>query len=198
MTECWSEGELRAYHDGELPVREMSRVREHLLECAPCAGLYAELSERSARLAVWLLRLPEPPALSRLPDTPRPSRGSWRGAATAVAVAASLGVALILFPKRTEPVWVAPRPQAPAPAAPKPPLVVKPAIIRRAPRGPSAPVKPRPRIDYYVKLDDEPIETGLVVRVGLNGGEVPADVIVGPDGRARAIRLVNDFSGELK
>jgi hypothetical protein len=38
----------------------------------------------------------------------------------------------------------------------------------------------------------------LVVRVGLNGGEVPADVIVGPDGRARAIRLVNDFSGELK
>jgi hypothetical protein len=76
--------------------------------------------------------------------------------------------------------------------------VAKPAIIRRAPRRPSAPVKPKPRIDYYVKLDDEPIETGLVVRVGLNGGEVPADIIVGPDGRARALRLVNDFSGELK
>ena len=68
MTECWSEGELRAYHDGELPVREMGRVREHLLECAPCAGLYAELSARSARLAVWLLRLPEPPPPSRLPE----------------------------------------------------------------------------------------------------------------------------------
>jgi hypothetical protein len=144
-----------------------------------------------------MLALPEPPALARLPDTPRRSRAGRRQAAGAVAVAASLAVALILFPKRTEPVWVVPRPRTPVPAAPTPPVVAKPAIIRRAPRKQS-PVKPRPRIDYYVKLDDEPIETGLVVRVGLNGGEVPADVIVGPDGRARAIRLVNDFSGELK
>jgi len=83
-----------------------------------------------------------------------------------------------------------PAPQA-GPGHSAPPVAVKPAIIRRV-----VPVKPKAQVDYYVKLDDEPIETGVVVRVGLDGGQVPADVILGPDGRARAIRLVNDFSGE--
>jgi hypothetical protein len=86
-------------------------------------------------------------------------------------------------------------PVPPALPAP-PPEVVKPAIVRPAPR--PAPAKPKPQIQYYFALDNEPIETGLVVRVGLNGGQTPADVIVGPDGRARAIRLVSDTSGELK
>ena len=110
-------------------------------------------------------------------------------------MAAALVFAFLSLPKRTEKVVVAPPPTPQAPharAAPAPPpAAVKPAIIRRV-----VPVKPKPQVDYYVKLDDEPIETGIVVRVGLEGGQVPADVILGPDGRARAIRLVNDFSGE--
>ena len=60
----------------------------------------------------------------------------------------------------------------------------------------TAPPKPKARVEYYVALDDEPIEAGMVVRIGFSGGQVPADVIFGPDGRARAIRLVSDTLGE--
>jgi hypothetical protein len=81
-------------------------------------------------------------------------------------------------------------PPAP-PLTPPGPVKVKPAIVRRR-----APAEPKPRVEDYVALDDEPIEAGVVVRVGFSGGQVPADVIFGPDGRARAIRLVSDTSGE--
>jgi hypothetical protein len=43
--------------------------------------------------------------------------------------------------------------------------------------------------DYYLALDDEPIETGVVMRVALGPAEVPADVIFDQEGRARAIRF---------
>jgi hypothetical protein len=45
--------------------------------------------------------------------------------------------------------------------------------------------------DDFVSLDDEPISTGVVLRVELGPKGVPADVIFGPDGRPHAIRLVN-------
>jgi hypothetical protein len=45
--------------------------------------------------------------------------------------------------------------------------------------------------DDFVSLDDEPINTGVVLRVELGPKGVPADVIFGPDGRPHAIRLVN-------
>jgi hypothetical protein len=41
-------------------------------------------------------------------------------------------------------------------------------------------------------LDDEPFEMGVVRRVALGPEEVLADVVFSPDGRARAIRLVDD------
>jgi len=47
------------------------------------------------------------------------------------------------------------------------------------------------RADYYLPLDDEPIETGTVMRVGLANGDVQAELILGPDGRAHAIRMVS-------
>jgi len=43
----------------------------------------------------------------------------------------------------------------------------------------------------FLALDDEPIETGVVMRVGVEPGNVLADIVFGPDGRAHAIRLVN-------
>jgi len=192
MTQCWREGELRAYLDSELPPGDMQRVAAHLKECAVCGGACAELEARVARISMLLGALPEAEPLTQLPSLPRRSGASWRWAAGAVA--AAVVVAFLWMPKRTENVVMAtPAPPAPqARAAPvPPPATVKPAIIRRV-----VPVKPKAQVDYYVKLDDEPIETGIVVRVGLDGGQVPADVILGPDGRARAIRLVNDFSGE--
>jgi anti-sigma factor RsiW len=193
MTQCWQEGELRAYLDSELPPGDMQRVAAHLKECSGCGEAFAELEARAVRISMLLGALPEPEPVRQLPILPRRSGAGWRWAAGAVA--AALLVAFLWMPKRTEKLVVATPPALPAPRArPGPvaaPVAVKPAIIQRV-----VPAKPKAQVDYYVKLDDEPIETGIVVRVGLDGGQVPADVILGPDGRARAIRLVNDFSGE--
>ena len=71
-------------------------------------------------------------------------------------------------------------------------MIFRGAIVVRG----TVPPQAQPSVEYYVALDDEPIEAGVVVRVGFGGGQVPADVIFGPDGRARAIRLVNDILGE--
>ena len=199
MTQCWSEGEVRAYLDGELPARDMDRVAGHLAECAGCRALCTELEARAARLNAWMEALPDPAASIRVPALPRPARAGRRWAEAAVGLAASLVIAMMLLPKRTAQVVISPPPQIDAPhGLAQPPATVKPAIIRRGNVPPPAPPKPKLQVQYYVALDNEPIETGLVVRVGLNGGQVPADVIVGPDGRARAIRLVSEFSGEPK
>jgi hypothetical protein len=194
MTQCWTEGELRAYVDRELPPGDMARVAAHMKECAVCSALYDDLEARAARVSMLFEALPEPEPVLRLPIVARRSRWSWRwGAGLA---AAAVAVILLTLPRqRTERMVIAPLPQAPVPqvpAAPTPqPVQVKPAIIRRR-----LPVKPKPQPQYYVALDNEPIETGIVVRVGLDGGQIPADVIFGPDGRAHAIRLVSDSTGE--
>jgi len=46
----------------------------------------------------------------------------------------------------------------------------------------------------FVALDNEPIETGMVVRVAFGPQQIQADVIVAPDGRPRAYRLVDNPS----
>jgi hypothetical protein len=143
--------------------------------------------------------LPEPVPPSKAPAIPKRAAHAGRWVAAA-GLAAALAVALVIAPWRSRPRFrAAPPPPitakiAPAPAPPvalPQPLKVKPAIVRR-----KVPAKPKPRVEDYVALDDEPIEAGVVVRVGFSGGRVPADVIFGPDGRARAIRLVSDISGE--
>ena len=193
MTQCWSEGELRAWLDGELPARDMECVTSHLKECAACEALRAGLEGRAVRVGTLLAALPKPEPVMQLPRLrPRP-QPYWHWAA--LAVAAAMAIAFLLLPRRAEKVVaVAPRqaPAKPAPnVSPPPPVAVKPAIIRR-----KLPAKPKPQPQYYVALDDLPIETGVVVRVSLDDGQVPADVILGPDGRPRAIRLVSDISGE--
>ena len=198
MTQCWSEGELRAHLDGELPSRDMERLSGHLEGCVVCASRRREFAARAERIGEWMEGLAAAEMPVRIPRVPRRARGGRRWAAVAVGLAASLVIALLLVARRTDPIAVGPHPE---PAAPKtaapPPATVKPAVIRRE-TPPPVRAKPKPQIQYYVALDDEPIETGLVVRVGLNDGQVPADVIVGPDGRARAIRLVSENSGEQK
>jgi hypothetical protein len=44
---------------------------------------------------------------------------------------------------------------------------------------------------YFVALDNEPIESGIIMRVDVMPGNVQADIVLGPDGRARAFRVVN-------
>ena len=200
MKDCWSQGELRASLDGELSLRDMERLTAHLNLCPECSRLQAELSRTAARIAVLLEAVPsEEPA--RMPAIP-PAAGSGRGIATVgLALAAALAIAFLLLPGRGEkhPVLSVSKPplaaQTPAPSAP-PPVEVKPGILRKAPGRRAIPAKPKPHVVDYVALDDDPIETGVVVRVSLDGDRLPADVIFGPDGRARAIRLVNEFSGE--
>ena len=198
MKQCWSEGELRAYLDCELPPRDMERIAAHLKTCGMCGYLCADLANRAQRLDAWMEALPKPEPVACLPRAPRRAPASgWLGAAAGIAAAAVIGVAL--WPNAKPKIAVTPAPvirTAPAPPELPAPPAVKPAIIQPAPR--VAPPKPRPQIQYYFALDNEPIETGLVVRVSLDDGQIPADVIVGPDGRARAFRLVSDISGELK
>lgn len=199
MTHCWSEGELRAYLDGELPARDMERLAAHLRDCPACHVLHGELRARVTRLNRWMEALPDAQMPIRIPAPPRLTRTARRWGGMAVGLAASLLIAMVLLPKRAPQVVATPPAAVPHTVA-QPPAAVKPAIIRRGIVPPSVPVrpKPKPQIQYYVALDNEPIETGMVVRVGLNGGQVPADVIVGPDGRPRAIRLVSEISGESK
>jgi|SRR5215831_12208265 len=192
MTQCWSEGELRAYLDQELPPRDMEQVARHLKECSACSGLYGELDGRVAWLSDLFEALPDAEPVVKLPQLRQPSRATWRWAAAAMAAALAIG--FLSMPKPQRRILVPPTAHVapPTPAKPVPqPAQVRPAIIWRR-----APPKPKPQVQYYVKLDDEPIETGVVVRVGLQNGQVPADVILGPDGRPRAIRLVSDISGE--
>src|SRR5215469_8489620 len=95
MKQCWSEGELRAYLDYELPPRDMERVAAHLDACVACGAMFAELSGRAQRLEAWMRALPEPDSVTCLPRAPRRTFVTrWAGIAAGIAAAAVLGVAL--------------------------------------------------------------------------------------------------------
>ena len=193
MTEWWSEGELRAYLDGEAAPEELERAAAHLGECAECSRLLAELQARS----VWVGSLMDELTAAGTPKRAG-HRRRWRTvtavSAVAAALAAGLAVAMLLSPRQ-----VAPRAQQTPPPVTRtaePPM----AVAVAAPPVFEAPVRrpvPRKRAvrptlpnDGFVALDDEPFETGVVFRVALGPAEVPADIVFGSDGRARAIRLV--------
>jgi anti-sigma factor RsiW len=185
MRQCWSEGALRAYLDRELPPEDMERAAAHLGECPQCEARRAELAGRAARVSGFMNVLPEPARVTSVPLITRQPRMAWQWAVAAAAAAAALAIAF-LPAKPVAPVVSSPvssvtpvRPPSPSPAQAKAPHHSK-----------RQPAKPRATTDYYLALDDEPIETGVVVRVALGPAEVPADMIFDQDGRARAIRLV--------
>ena len=189
MSECWSEGELRAYLDCELAATEQEAIAAHLKVCAECSGRYLKLAERAARVGNLMGMLPEPlPARARIASF----RRKVAGATIAVlALAAALAIGFVVFPRGAK---EAARVEAPSVKAPDPvtepaPLVVAPAVIRhRVRQRPAGPVE---RADLYLPLDNEPIETGTVMRVGLQNSDLQAEFILGPDGRAHAIRVVS-------
>jgi hypothetical protein len=113
-----------------------------------------------------------------------------------VALAACLALAAYLMPDRRPPeALVLPVP-APAPAAP-PPVATAVAEVNPQVVEPPAPRRPRrvrrtvPETAYFVALDDEPFESGVIMRVDVKPGNAQADIVFGPDGRAHAFRLVN-------
>jgi hypothetical protein len=192
MKQCRSEGELRSYLDGELPPEEIGRVEAHLAECAACAASLEAVSSRAARVSALLDELGgagDSPVLghwqaNRLPHLTR------RWIPATAALAACLAMAFVLFPKRAR------QAERPAPSPPSPVEAVSalapPAPPATRPSPPRRRARPRqPDIQYFLALDDDPFEMGVVRRVALGPAEVPADVVFSPDGRARAIRLVN-------
>jgi hypothetical protein len=194
MTQCWPEGALRAYLDGELSGEDMRQAAAHLGDCRVCDGLCRELAARAAHVSALLELLPEQgEAMPRPVSVPR-RRAGWIG--VAVALAAGLALAAYLLPDRHPRealVRAAPSPAplkvaaavaavAPAPAeAPEPPALRRPRRLH--------PTAPEPA--YFVALDNEPFESGVIMRMDVTPGNVQADIVFGPDGRARAFRLVN-------
>ncbi|HEV3202390.1 MAG TPA: zf-HC2 domain-containing protein [Bryobacteraceae bacterium] len=214
MKECWTEGELRAYLDRELPLEDMETIAGHLEACSDCGDLWAELAGRAARVSALMGALPDPDRTVSISRAPRPPKSAkWRWAGAAAALAAGLLLGIVLMPKRqpvappvvvratTDPI----EPQAPR-VAPEAPLVapaVLPAVgvhsaaAHPGRRGQPQPVRTLPEVrssEDFVSLDDEPIGTGVVLRVELGPKGIPADVIFGSDGRPHAIRLVNNKS----
>lgn len=183
MSRCWNEGEWRAFLDGELGPAGTEEARAHLESCAACAGVFREVEGRAHRVGALMAvldRMPERRAAPR-----RAVTGRRRAAIVVLALAAALALALVLAPRRTPEARPAPSP-VPAPLAK---VVEPPAAVPAAP----APVRraaSKPRVDYYLGLDSEPIETGVVLRVALEDGLL-ADVIVDEQGRPRAVRPVD-------
>jgi anti-sigma factor RsiW len=191
MRQCWSEGALRAYLDRELPPEDMARVAAHLGECPRCEAGRAELAGRAARVSGFMNALPEPGPVTSLPLITRQPRTAWPWAA-ATAAAAALAIAFLLAKPA---VPVAPAILSPVSSLAQtttPPLAnaVSPSHHTAPRHSKRQPAKPRATADYYLALDDDPIETGVVMRVALGPAEVPADVIFDQDGRARAVRLI--------
>jgi hypothetical protein len=194
MKECWAEGGLRAYLDRELPPDELTRIAVHLGGCADCHARYNELAGRAARVAALMETLEVGQAVVQFVPAPRGwTKPRPRPVAAAVLVlAATAALAFVLLPKHAE----APKPVAAPHVVPVRPAIVQaaaPVVERLEPSPPRAKgpkrVKP-PEVQYYLALDDEPIDTGVVMRVALDGTGVQADVIFDSDGRPRAIRTV--------
>jgi anti-sigma factor RsiW len=187
MKECCDEGALRAYLDRELAPEEMTRIAVHLGGCVDCHARYNGLAGRAARVAALMETL----EVGQVAAQPIPAPRRWGAAVLALAATAAL--AFVLLPKHTE--APAPKPVAaphvepmrqasgagPWPARPALPRAKSPKLSKRA--------KP-PEVQYYLALDDEPIDTGVVMRVALDGTGILADVIFDADGRPRAIRTV--------
>jgi hypothetical protein len=198
MTNCWSEGALRTYLDRELPPADMKAVAAHLGECSACDALCTELAGRAARVFALLEALPEPEIITLRPAPRRaPSRWLWPGAA--VALAAGLAIASIVMQKN-HPGPVASNPE---PVRLLPPVeTVEPSPVPRVQALTAAPaarkvlarIRPKaattPDMDYFVALDDQPIESGVIMRMAIQPGNAQADIVFDPAGRARAIRLV--------
>jgi anti-sigma factor RsiW len=205
---CLDEGTLQAYLDSELPEARMRRAAGHLEACAPCRDRLGRIEAAVGRLNAWLDALAQAglPALDEAVPRIAAKTGGllrWRWAAVALGGALAASVALFFANSRPHP--------EPARAAKREAGMHKPqapsVVYRAGPRG--HPVRkrfpvhrqaPQPALDDFVPFDDaDPMQMGMVVRVmlpvsdaSLTGGaqEVAADLVIGEDGRARAIRLV--------
>jgi hypothetical protein len=203
MNRCWSEGDLRAWLDGELRDAAGDAVERHVTACPACAETLQRVRVRAERVGMLMGSLAEPAELAAEParpvlamPAPRSTAPIWRWSGMVAALAAGLTVAFVLTPSRVTHPVVVPAPRALV--APAPVRDPHPVALAAPPQAPAARTLPRPVAakpaqspngDYYLALDDEPIDTGVVMRVALEGNQ-QADVIFDSQGRPRAIRPV--------
>jgi anti-sigma factor RsiW len=191
MKQCWPEGDLRAYRDGELALDAGRDLAVHLEACEACGARYWELSDRAARVSKLLAVLPEMAPMGAVPSLRLPVRHRRQWAVAALSLAAAVALGFVLLPKRASQVAQVVQPPVAAIPAEKSPVVVPAARRRPARRRATQPALEQ-AADYFLRLDDEPLETGTIVRVGAENGDVQADLILGPDGRAHAIRVIGN------
>jgi hypothetical protein len=220
MSSCWSEGDLRASLDGELEATSAAQLAAHLTQCGTCQTTLDELASRACRVSHLMSALDTEAAEATIipirPILPMPARNVWRTAALG-ALAAGLAIIALTMPhlpasKDTQEVNVARPNPVTSPTAPSVPAqlashthprharpelrgAVLTSVTAPAPSRADSPAAIQPTETnnaYFLALDDEPIETGIVMRVASPSGDFQADVIVGPDGRAHAIRIVSD------
>jgi anti-sigma factor RsiW len=204
MNGCRSEGDLRGWLDGELPPAETERVAAHVNGCKGCQLQSRELAGRAARVGAALAELSDSESTAPAIRTRAPNRHAarrlWRWAVPVAALAAGLALAALPLLRRRDPVAApSPAPTAAAAAAEPGPASARqtaaaPMVVQPRRRSTARKHAAKPTSGYFLALDDEPIETGVVMRVGSKSGEFAADVIVGPDGRARAIRILDGKS----
>lgn len=196
---CLDDGTIQAHLDNELTEPQMRSVADHVEVCARCRERLAHLKATMGLVNAWFGALASegvqapvaPRIMARAPAT------HWRWAA--VALAGALAALAVLFFAGTRPTPPKQAQHSSQPPAEPPHVAVVaplPVPARRLVRHP----KPRRAVDEFVPLDGaDPIQIGMVVRVMLpvsdasvGGGvrEIAADVAIGEDGRARAIRFV--------
>ncbi|MFN7996219.1 MAG: zf-HC2 domain-containing protein [Bryobacteraceae bacterium] len=211
MRKCLNDGLLRTWLDGELPENEMALARAHVEVCEQCAEKLARLEASAARVSSRLGCLgPEDLQIASLAQDSAGSirtvvRRVWPAVGVAAALAAVLFLGLALVRR--------PAPPVPAPIARamkrEPPATVVRIPVTKSPKTaqkarPARRQRPRPpKPEPLWALDgSDPMQMGMVVRVMVPatelamsaqaGGprEIAADVVIGEDGRARAIRFV--------
>lgn len=181
MSQCWQEGDWRAYLDGELTTAEMDCGRDHLSQCEACSAMHQEIAGRANFVGALLMDLDAAPVMLR---PAAPAKSGWKWAATGAALAAALTMAFVLAPKRPDVAEAPPAPAIPV-MAQATHTVATPVVVKHT--STVRPRRPRTQLQYFLAFDEEPIDTGTVMRVALEGG-IEADVIVDASGRPRAIR----------
>jgi hypothetical protein len=212
MMGCLNEGALEAYLDGELPAAKMYKAAAHLTSCAVCRTRMERVGATAARVNALLDSLVVEVPMAATCTVPRlRARAGPAVPGLRWAVAAMLGVLAISAALGVRAIFRRPPVAASTPLAQTRPAVQpSPAIISRSIKAAVKPrsrrlrgPKPLPRPDDFLVFDDaDPIQVGMVVRVMLPPSAfgamqqtsatqaILADLVIGEDGRARAIRLV--------